>query len=382
MKASFYRKDLVDVCAAAQELGADASNPILSKVLLRASDKASLVRAQSDAAGLSVQVRSSSCEQPGDALVDMQALREAVRQMPDDHLSVSLDRDTNYLHLRGQDAEYEWPIHPRPMDFPEFPFFDPENHHLLTTAAAYTFFHRVSACCATKETRWALQGVQLTIHPESICAVATDSRHLAADSTPVQMVGENSPAPVIVPRRAIDTLCRLLKANPEEALKLYARPNAVIFQSPSFTFFARTLAGGFPPAGPLLALKQPHSVQVESRAFLQALSRATPSTTAELRAVKVTLTPDFVRFSSDAKGRSYSRLACKYEGPPVHFLVNPAFPEDVLSRFPPETPFTISVKDEVSPVVFRTDAFPDFVYIITTMADVRQAPPSAIEAGF
>jgi DNA polymerase III subunit beta len=349
VKLRAERSEFAEAIAwATRTVGARATLPALSGVLLDASDGTLTCRATDLEVAAEVSIP-AQIDEPGRALLPGRLLAQLVARFPDapvelsggeDRVEIRCGRAT--FHVRGMTAE----------DFPALP--QPADDAATGTIRADAFSRLVSQvarAASTDEARPVLTGVKLEAAAGKVTAAATDSYRLAVRTVPWE---ESLEAGALVPARA---LLEAAKAAGEAggSLTLVIEDGQVSFLFGDRRLTTRLIEGSFPNYSQLLPDAHETTVVVDRAALIEALQRVAVVALGQAN-TPVTLT--FEQGSVDLQaanqeiGDAVEALPADIEGDGLTIAFNPTFLLSGLEATGTER-IRIELRDGLKPAVLR-----------------------------
>ena len=303
--------------------------PVLQCVKLTAADDRLTVAATD----LEVAIRYSDTqvqiEQAGETLVSADKLRDIVRESVDDTLSIEVASDT--ASIKGQDSHFKI-FTQNPADFPPVPDFQGEASFEIVGGLLKQLVGQTLFAAAKESTRYAFNGVLVSVKAKKISLVSTDGRRLAMAKGDV--ISDHLPkegATAIVPAKALNLLDKLID-DPEETIAVQIRENQVIFHSPSATLTSNLVEGQFPPFEDVIPKDCDKKMVAATADFLSAIRRAALLTTEDSKGVRMQFTKKGLVLTSRSpeSGEATVNFPCKFEGADIGIGFNPGFVTDAL----------------------------------------------------
>ena len=308
--------------------------PVLLCVKLTAADD-KLTIAATD---LEVAIRYSDSqvqiEQPGEALLPADKLRDIVRESVDDTLSIEVSGET--AHIKGNDSHFK--IFTQSVsEFPPVPDFEGDPDFQINAGHLKGLIGQTLFAAAKESTRYAFNGV-LTVaggkgNAKKVNLVSTDGRRLAMAKGELTNSGkiDKDGVKAIIPSKAL-TLVDKLISDPEESVSFQLRENQVIFHTSSATLTSNLVEGQFPPYEDVIPKDTDKKMTAGTADFLSAIRRASLLTTEESKGVRMAFNKKGLVLTSRSPeaGEAEVRFACKFEGGDVEIGFNPTFLTEAL----------------------------------------------------
>jgi|SaaInl7_100m_RNA_FD_contig_31_1586180_length_2217_multi_6_in_0_out_0_2 DNA polymerase III subunit beta len=361
MKVVFARDDLH---RAMQSLHGIASTknvlPILSNVLLDASDAGIQMTTTDTEVGLRLQV-AGSVEEAGTLTIPARKLAELVRELPDEdvHLEVS---DGAKISIECGTVHYRMVGAPA-ADFPKIPELG-DSFFTLDAALLRQMIHRTRFAASREENRYFLKGVYMHLSSEWLKMVATDSRRLALMTFAAEGLSDRERG-VIIPIKAVDEVVKTFTE--DEEVKIAIQDNVIVFANEGAVLNARLVDGEYPSYSQILPSDNPIRLEADRRAFLTAIRRVSlfsdPKTTSVRLDIKETSmvlsasTPDF------GEAREEIQATCTE---PITIGFNAEFLKDALTSADTEN-VELHLKEPLSAAVMRPAGAEDYLCLIMPM---------------
>ena len=319
----------------------------------------------------------------GAATAPARNFTELLAAMPDADVSVTVEDDTNTLHLRCLKANYkllglsadEFPLLPQVKEDSRFVM----DRETLRDAIKQTIFDT-----STDETRAILTGVLVVFQGDSLRLVATDTHRLAVRDCPVKE-GSGS-ASAIVPSRAMNELLRIV-GNEEGEVVVTLSGNQIQFQiengggkgdeknegqSSKTTLISRLIDGQFPNYERVIPAQATKTLTVERAPLAAAVKRASIVARDSASRVVLRTTEDgdklTITAESGSVGNAYEEVEVAREGDdsPVEIAFNAKYLADVLNVLDTEG-LHIELTEPLRPGVIRPTDDADYLCVLMPM---------------
>jgi DNA polymerase III subunit beta len=303
--------------------------PILQCVKLTASSD----RLTIAATDLEVAIRYSDTqvqvEAEGETLVMADKLRDIVRESIDDTLSLELHGEQ--LHIKGQDSHFKI-FTQSASEFPPVPDFEGNADFSVQGKQLKQLISQTLFAAAKEATRYAFNGVLMTIKQKKLILVATDGRRLAlAKGDLVSADNAKDGGTSIVPAKTLNLVDKLI-SNPDEPVDVKLSENQVIFHTAEATLTSNLIEGQFPPYDDVIPKECDRKLIAGTADFLSAVRRSALLTTTDSKGVRLTFTKKGLTLSSrnPEAGEATVNFASKFEGADIEIGFNPVFLADAL----------------------------------------------------
>lgn len=268
-------------------------------------------------------------ESEGETLVMADRLRDIVRESIDDTLSLELENDQ--LHIRGQDSHFKI-FTQSPSEFPPVPDFDGQADFSVQGKVLKQLISQTLFAAAREATRYAFNGVLMTVKQKKLVLVATDGRRLAlARGDLVDATNVQDGVSAIIPAKTLSLVEKLI-TNPDEPVDLKLSENQVIFRTHEAILTSNLLEGQFPPYEDVIPKECDRKMVAGSADFLSAVRRSALLTTTDSKGVRMSFNKKGLTLSSrnPEAGEATINFACRFEGPDIEIGFNPSFLSDAL----------------------------------------------------
>src|SRR3954447_156031 len=365
MKVICNRGALLEaITVAGNVVQARTPKPVLQCLKLTAADDKLTVAATDMEAGIRYVDAQVQIEQPGETLLPADKFRDIVRECVDDTLAIETADDAGWgtASIRGQDSHFKI-FTQKASDFPPVPDFEGEPDFTLPGGPLKQLIGQTLFAAAKESTRYAFNGVLVSVKGKKISLVATDGRRLAMAKG--DLVSDNTGkdgAKAIIPAKAL-TLIDKLVDDPEEAVGFQIKENQILVHTSSATLTSSLVEGQFPPFEDVIPKDCDKKMTASTADFLSKIKLASLLTTEESKGVRLTFNKRGLVLSSRSpeSGEATVNFPCKYEGTDVEIGFNPTFLIEAL-RVVDSDEITLELTAPNRPGLLKGGA--DFLYVI------------------
>ncbi|MBK7403252.1 MAG: DNA polymerase III subunit beta [Phycisphaerales bacterium] len=330
---------------------------------------------------LRLQVDQVDVEQPGEALIPADKLRQIV-SAEDNEPTLTLEADGDTVDIRGEDAHFKVYGYPA-ADFPTtLDFKTAVTGGGGQPAAKAVFSHPASSfselitrtlfATARENTRYAINGVLLNREGKRIEMVATDGRRLALCRA--LLTQKDGPSvKCIVPTKALTQLQKLL-GGAEGDVDVAITDNQILFNiaSPGDSADGRAILtsnlveGAFPPYEDVIPKDHDKTVHFDRDVLLSAVRRAALLTNEESRGVRMSFTAKDKRLDLSSRAPEMGEANIQvdltdYKGEDIEIGFNPGFITDAL-KVVTDPDVIMELKKDNKPGLIRSGN--DFLYVV------------------
>ncbi len=374
LRATSPRKELFEgIQTVGKAVATRSSLPILTHVRIAAKDGKVSMMATDLEMWMEHTLPGVGITEDGAATAPARNFTELLAAMPDADVSVTVEDETNTLHLRCLKANYkllglsadEFPLLPQVQEDSRFVV----DRELLKDAIKQTIF-----ATSTDETRAILTGVLVVFQGDSLRLVATDTHRLAVRDCPVKE-GSGS-ASAIVPSRAMNELLRIV-GNEEGEIVVTLSGNQIQFQvddasGSKTTLISRLIDGQFPNYERVIPAQATKTLTVERAPLAAAVKRASIVARDSASRVVLRTTEDGDRLTITAEsgsvGNAYEEVEVARTGDdtPVEIAFNAKYLADVLNVLDTEG-LHIELTEPLRPGVIRPTDTADYLCVLMPM---------------
>ena len=313
--------------------------PVLSNVLLSTDDGRLRIAATNLEIGITTWI-GAAIETEGQITVDARLLAEFVNTLPNETVTLSVDRDRLSLQVKcGRDKAAINGLHPD--DFPVIPRLDGDAYVAnVNPQTLREMIGQVEFAAATDESRPVLAGVLIRFEGETLTLAAADGFRLAVRTGQLEEpVAER--LEVIVPARALRELSRIIgdHADPVQ-LAITPNRNQVLVRVDETEFLSRLIDGTFPDFRQIIPRDFNTKLDLGRDAFLNAVRRASyfardnnDVVLLQIHGGEEEFMPGTIEISANAaeRGSSQSFVDATIAGPEGQIAFNSRYLSDVLS---------------------------------------------------
>jgi DNA polymerase-3 subunit beta len=378
MQVAVTKKDLVRVVARCQGVADKKSTmPVLGNVLIEVDGTDSLRLAATDL-NLAVSGRiGAEVHKGGSIAVGAKDLFERIKMMPEGLITITTT-DASSATIRASSSARRYTLHGIPgEEFPAIPQPDTAATTLsLGVDTLGLLIARTHFSISTDDTRLHLNSALFEWDGNRVRMVTTDGHRLSKMERTVE--GKQASATMLIPLKGIQELRRLCdEARAEgkgdgdggvhEIGLVQSGPNA-FFRLPGMQLSVKLVDAQFPPYQQVIPQTPDRSVVAPRIALTEALRAVSIAASDRTGGVKLTLTGNTMRFSSESpdSGEGFDEVAVDYDGPDLTIGFNARYFLDVLGALD-EDRVEIGIGGELDPVVIRPHASNDYLAVIMPM---------------
>jgi DNA polymerase III subunit beta len=338
-------------------VSARASIPILSHILLKAEKDKVKISATDLEIGMNCFVE-ADIKEKGTAALPGRTFFDIIRLAPDE--SVLFEGNDEKIEIKSGKSRFK--INCLPADeFPRIPDEEKDGGFSLTQKDVRTLVRKTLFAVSKEESRYALNGVFISISGGEITAVATDGRRLSLLSKDID--DKKIQKKVIVPAKGLSELNRIVE-NSDEDINVSIGENEILFRKKDVVLMARLIKGEFVDYERIIPRDYNVRVQMERESFLSLLKRSSILMSETSKMVKITLSDNKITTTAATElGESHDEMEIDYSGEEMTVAFNPEYLLDYLQNETSGDLF-VDIVNPKSPVVFRPADEEGYIYIV------------------
>ena len=176
-----------------------------------------------------------------------------------------------------------------------------------------------------EESRYTLNGAQLTLKPDTIAMVATDGHRLALAETDHSFAGLSNETAALIPKKAMAEIQRLASEAGENGQIEFARDDShLFFRVDSRLLISRILTGQFPNYEAVLPRDNSKKIVLARGEFNDAVRRVSQLADQRNHALRFSANQEGVELSASSPeyGEATENIEKEYKGEPISIGFN------------------------------------------------------------
>lgn len=257
------------------------------------------------------------CDGEGDFCVNSRTIIDAVRELPEQPLTLEVNFDEMKIYVVYQNGKYDFPIN----SAEEWPALSPvADDATAVTISAESLLGGISRslfATAQEELRPVMNGIYFDLTPDCLAIVASDG-HKLVRSQNLTIKSEN-PASFIMPKKPATLLKSVLSKDGGDVVIRFDGRAAEINYGEG-VLYCRLIDGRYPNYNSVIPSDNPNTLNIDRRILLSAVRRMLPfaSDTSELIRFhledgKLELSAEDIDFATNAR----EDVVCEYNGMPM-----------------------------------------------------------------
>ena len=258
-----------------------------------------------------------NCEGEGDFAVNNHTILDAVKELPEQPLSLDVDMGEMKIYITYQNGSYNFPI----LNADEYPKAQTvsENATTITIDAGILSdnVNRSLFATAQDELRPVMNGIDFDLQADSLAIVASDGHKLVRNKN--FMIKSDIPASFILPKKPATLLKNVLsKDGGDVVIRFDDRSADISFAEGNLS--CRLIEGKYPNYNSVIPQDNPNQVTIDRKSLIGALRRVLPFASDSSQLIRfhvaaglLELRAEDIDFATSAK----ESVTCEYGGNPM-----------------------------------------------------------------
>jgi DNA polymerase-3 subunit beta len=368
MKATIERATLLKSLSHVQSVVERRNTiPILSNVLLEATEDGTLKLMATDLDLQIVEVVAAAIDQPGAITVSAHTLFDIARKLPEGSQVQLSAADGKMLVVAGR-ARFNLQTLPKD-DFPMIAEGDLPTKFELPAETLKQIIDKTRFAISTEETRYYLNGIFLHVQDDGqpvLKAAATDGHRLAR-VTVARPDGAEGMPDIIIPRKCVGELRKLLD-EVDGSVEVSLSSTKVRFGLGTAILTSKLIDGTFPDYSRVIPTGNDKLLKLDPKAFMEGVDRVATIASEKTRAVKMALERDKITLSvtSPENGTAAEEVSGEYTSPGFEIGFNARYLMDILGQIDGDT-VEVHLADAAAPTLIRENDKAAALYVLMPM---------------
>ncbi|MEZ5987710.1 MAG: DNA polymerase III subunit beta [Planctomycetota bacterium] len=220
----------------------ESPRPALRAVHLTASEDSLLLQGSNLELSVEVEVDSVKVDKQGSCLVPARPLGSLLHEISDPTIELSVHKGT--LKIPTSSGTFEL-VTSDPEGFPELDFEMDGPSVDVPIDLLVRLYSTTEFACAREATKYAMNGVLMSIRDQQVDFVATDGRRLAVHSAPIE-ADAGLELQALLPHRSFGTALRALQGMTKELVGIRLGEGSVCLTTPDARMSIQKILGSFP----------------------------------------------------------------------------------------------------------------------------------------
>ena len=345
--------------------------PILSNVLVQ-SDKDKVRLTATDLDIEIVETVAAETGRNGAVTVPAHMLYDIVRKLPDGaQLELEQGPDAGRVNIKAGRSRFALQALP-PEDFPDLSSGELGNSFTLSSGDLRRLIEKTRFAISTEETRYYLNGIYLHQAKDNgsgaamLRAVATDGHRLAQSQVALPEGAAGMPG-IIVPRKTVLEVVKLIEGEDTE-VQISLSSSKIRFAAGHLVLTSKLIDGTFPDYERVIPRNHDKTLEVDAKAFSDAVDRDSTISLEKSRAVKLMLADGRMTLvvNNPDSGSAEEEVAVDYNKEPLEIGFNSRYLLDVAGQITAES-MRFELQDAGSPTVVRDPKDEQSLYVLMPM---------------
>jgi DNA polymerase-3 subunit beta len=298
------------------------------------------------------------CDGEGDFCVSSKNILNAMRELPEQPLSMNVNFDEMKIYIEYQNGNYDFPIQSA-EEWPQRQALD-DNAVTITIGAGVLLdcISRSLFATAQEELRPVMNGIYFDLTPDCLAIVASDGHKLVRNQN--FSIKSETPASFILPKKPATLLKNVLSHDGADVvIRFDGRASEINYGDGAL--YCRLIEGRYPNYNSVIPKDNPNLLTVDRKILLAAVRRMLPfaSDTSELirfhiESGKLELSAEDIDFATSAK----ESIICDYSGSPMDIGFKGSSIVEVLSNLESDN-VIIQLADPSRPGIIVPDEQPE-----------------------
>ena len=342
--------------------------PILANVLIRATGNA----VSFAATDMEIEINETvpgQVNKTGAVTAPAHTLYEIVRKLPEGAQVEMNAANNNQITLSSGRSNFKLGCLPVD-DFPKMPEGDLKHKFTVSAADLRLLIDHTRFAISTEETRYYLNGIYLHTtkakNVETLRAVATDGHRLARVEMPAPAGSVGIPS-IIIPRKTVNEVRKLIEESSGD-IEIALSESKVRFSFDGVVITSKLIDGTFPDYERVIPSGNDKTLEVDTKAFANAVDRVATISSEKSRAVKLSLSPGHLVLSANSPeaGSATEELEVKYDGALLDIGFNARYLLDILQQVDGDG-VRFNLADATAPAIIQDVADGSALYVLMPM---------------
>ena len=327
------------------------SLPILSCFLFQVKDNVLTITASDSENVMKTTIELTEHDGDGEFAVQSQTILDAVKELPEQPLTLNVNLDEHVIYLTYQNGSYHFPVqsaeeYPREQEMGENASKFALDAQVLSSAISRSLF-----AAAQDELRPVMNGIYINLAPGALTFVGTDAHKLVKYESET---ANEVTASFILPKKPANLLKSVLLKE-DDAIEMSFDSKNALFKLKSHTLVCRLIEGNYPNYNAVIPANNPNKVLVDRVELVNGIKRvavcSNPTTNLirmDIGDNRINLTAQDIDFSVSAN----ETISCSYDGEEITIGFKSTFLVEILSNMDTPT-VVVELADSTRAGVFK-----------------------------
>ena len=301
----------------ARVINSKNSLPILSCFLFQIKENTLTITASDSENVMKSSVELTESDGDGEFAVQCQTILDAVKELPEQPLTLNVNLDEHLIYLTYQNGSYHFPVqsaeeYPREQELSADASSFVIDASLLASNISRSLF-----ATAQDELRPVMNGIYFDLKTDGLSIVATDGHKLVRNN--ILSLQSDTPASFILPKKPATLLKNVLPQTEGEVTMQFDSKQAVVRFADGY-LSCRLIEGRYPNYNAVIPMSNPNLATIDRKSFVGAIRRVLPFSSVSSQLVRfhfdngnLKLSAEDIDFSTNA----VENVVCSYTGSPL-----------------------------------------------------------------
>lgn len=326
------------------------SLPILSCFLFQVKDNVLTITASDSENVMKTTIELTEHDGDGEFAVQSQTILDAVKELPEQPLTLNVNLDEHVIYLTYQNGSYHFPVqsaeeYPREQEMGENASKFALDAQVLSSAISRSLF-----AAAQDELRPVMNGIYFDLKPDCLSIVATDGHKLVRNN--ILSLQSETPASFILPRKPATLLKGVLPQTEGEVTIEFDSKQATIRFAEGY-LACRLIEGRYPNYASVIPSNNPCQLNIDRRTLLGSLRRVLPFASESSQLIRLRLSMGQLEVSSediDFYTSAKETIVCDYASNPMSIGFKGSSLMEILSNLTSDE-VTLELADPSRPCI-------------------------------
>ena len=326
------------------------SLPILSCFLFQVKDNVLTITASDSENVMKTTIELTEHDGDGEFAVQSQTILDAVKELPEQPLTLNVNLDEHVIYLTYQNGSYHFPVqsaeeYPREQEMGENASNFALDAQVLSSAISRSLF-----AAAQDELRPVMNGIYFDLKPDCLSIVATDGHKLVRNN--ILSLQSETPASFILPRKPATLLKGVLPQTEGEVTIEFDSKQATIRFAEGY-LACRLIEGRYPNYASVIPSNNPCQLNIDRRTLLGSLRRVLPFASESSQLIRLRLSMGQLEVSSediDFYTSAKETIVCDYASNPMSIGFKGSSLMEILSNLTSDE-VTLELADPSRPCI-------------------------------
>ncbi|MEX1099046.1 MAG: DNA polymerase III subunit beta [Bacteriovoracaceae bacterium] len=341
------------------------ARPILTNCLINA-ENGRLELVATDLEVTAKIILDSKISEDGSFCINTKNFHDILRELPEAEVELDIDQNKNILELNCQKINYSLLI-TNSDEYPQVNFENSGKPFQLKSKQFSNIINKTSHAISTDETRINLNGIFAQEVDGKLRTVAIDGHRLALlDIHDFQSENQSLMDGVIIPRKGISEIKKIADSYADSTLTI-SLDESFLYLSANDEYFlsVRLIAREYPKYQTVIPSKTSFSMILDKNSLLNAVKRIKILSNEKTNGIKLGVSNGSLTISANhpSLGHAKEVIPVEYEGDEMEIGFNAKYMIESLMVLDTDE-VIYEFNNELSPVVVRSNAEPNFLGII------------------